>query len=225
MLVVTGASRGLGVALSLAALETGYRVIGVARSAVAGLPYEVRACDVSDAGQVAKLFRSLHHESGLYGLINAAGIASMNLTLTTPPETMQRLVATNLLGTMYCSSAMGRLLARRGCGRIINFSSIAVPLGLKGEAVYVGAKSGIEGFSRAFAREMADFNVTVNVVAPGPMRTALIQGVPEPAIETLVRSQVVPRMAQPEDLWHLVAFLLDEGSSMLSGQVFHLGGV
>ena len=225
LLVVTGASRGLGAHLATAAQGGGYRVIGVARTAVEDLPYPVRGCDVADAEQVAAFFQSLRKEAGLYGLINAAGIASMNLTVTTPPTTMQRIVATNLLGTMYCSSAMGRLLARAGGGRIINFSSIAVALGLKGEAVYAGAKSGVEGFSRAFAREMADFNVTVNTVAPGPIATDLIRGVAEEKIAALVERQVVTRMGRPEDLWDLVSFLLEERSAMLSGQVFHLGGV
>jgi 3-oxoacyl-[acyl-carrier protein] reductase len=223
-IVVTGASRGLGCHIATAAHEAGYRVIGLARDAVHGRPYEVRACDVSDPQQVSATFRSLRSEPGLYGLVNAAGVASLNLVLTTPAETMQHIVGVNLLGTMYCCGAMGRILAKRKEGRVVNFSTIAVSLALKGEAVYVGSKAGVEGFSRAFAREMADFGVTVNTVAPGPVDTDLTRKVPPDQIESVVSAQIIPRMGDPGDVWDAVCFLLTEQARMISGQVIHIGG-
>ncbi|MCW5732167.1 MAG: SDR family oxidoreductase [Alphaproteobacteria bacterium] len=223
-LVVSGASRGIGRHVAMRAQAAGWRVIGLARQTDAGAPFEMRACDVADSAAVRETFRALRGEPRLHGLVNAAGIASMNLLLATPPETMRRLVEVNLLGTMYCCAEMGRLLARRRGGRIVNFSTIAVALGLRGEAAYVAAKSGVEGFSRAFAREMADFAVTVNTIAPGPVETDLIRHVPKGQIDAIVARQVVPRMAEAEDVWQLVAFLLGDAAAMMSGQVLHVGG-
>jgi 3-oxoacyl-[acyl-carrier protein] reductase len=223
-LVVTGASRGLGRHIALKAQQAGYAVVGLARNIDPDLPFEMHSCDVSDRQAVKDTFKNLRRESELYALVNAAGIASMNLVVTTPTETMQRIVEVNLLGTMYCSAAMGKLLARRGTGRIINFSTIAVALGLKGEAVYAGSKAGVEGFSRAFAREMADFSITVNTVAPGPILTDLIKNVPSEKIEAIVNQQVLPKMATPDDVWDILSFLLSDESKMLSGQVLNVGG-
>ena len=138
---------------------------------------------------------------------------------------MRHLVACNLLGTMYCSAEAGRIFARRRAGRIITFSSIAVALGLEGEASYVAAKAGVEGFTRAFAREMAAFGVTVNAVAPGPIPTRLIAGVPEEKIVALRARQILPRPLAADDVWNVVSWLLEERSASLSGEVLHVGGV
>jgi 3-oxoacyl-[acyl-carrier protein] reductase len=224
-LVVTGASRGLGAHVAGQAHAAGYRVIGLARRWGDGdRPYEMQTCDVTDPEQVEAVFKPLKRDSSFYGLVNAAGIASMNLVLSTPAATMQRVVATNLLGTMYASAGAGRVLARRKRGRIVNFSTIAVQLGLKGEAVYVASKSGVEGFTRAFAREMADFGVTVNALAPGPIDTDLIRGVDRTQIDRVVAQQVIPEMATPETVWDLVSYLLDDRSAAISGQVINVQG-
>lgn len=223
--VVTGASRGLGRNIALSAKEAGYKVIGLARKPEDNELFEIRACDVADEAQVKVAFDALRNEAGLYALINAAGVASMNIAMATPTATMRRIVEINLLGTMYCCAAMGRLLARHKTGRIINFSTIAVPLGLKGETSYVASKAGVEGFTRAFAREMADFDVTVNVIAPGPIWTDMIKNVPQNQIAEIVGAQIVPRMAVPDDVCDVVSLILSDKARMLSGQVFSLGGV
>lgn len=223
-LVISGASRGLGLFIARSALKEGYSVTGLARTPEPNAGFPILPCDVSDPTSVASCFAKLRKEP-LWGLINAAGAASMNLHLTTPPETMQKLIGCNLLGSMYCCAEAGKIFVRRKAGRIINFSSIAVALGLEGEASYVAAKAGIEGFTRAFAREMASFGVTVNVVAPGPIPTRLIAGVPEEKIHALRKRQVLPRALCLEDVWNVVSWLLDERSASLSGEVFHVGGI
>lgn len=223
-MVVTGASRGLGAHVADQAHAAGYRVIGLARHPNENCPYEMQACDVTDPQQLETVFKGLKRDPQFYGLVNAAGIAAMNLVLTTPAATMQRVVETNLLGTMYASASAGRVLARRKCGRIVNFSTIAVQLGLKGEAVYVASKSGVEGFTRAFAREMADFGVTVNALAPGPIDTDLIRGVDQAQIDHVVQQQVIPEMATPDTVWNLVSYLLEDSAAALSGQVLNVQG-
>ena len=223
-IVITGASRGLGLHMARKALAEGYSVTGLARTPDENAGFPMLACDVTNPTDVARCFAALRKQP-LWALINAAGAASMHLHLTTPPETMRHRVACNLLGTMYCSAEAGRIFARRRAGRIITFSSIAVALGLEGEASYVAAKAGVEGFTRAFAREMAAFGVTVNAVAPGPIPTRLIAGVPEEKIVALRARQILPRPLAADDVWNVVSWLLEERSASLSGEVLHVGGV
>jgi 3-oxoacyl-[acyl-carrier protein] reductase len=223
--IITGASRGIGRYCADQLHTFGYRVIGVARQCDARTAFEIRTADVSDYESLSAAFHDIRRDRSVYALINAAGIASMNLLLTTPWQTIERIVETNLLGTIYASQLIAPALIRRGIGRIINFSTIAVAIGLKGESVYVASKAGVEGFSRSFAREMAPYGVTVNVIAPGPVDTDLIAKVPLEKIQAVVDRQVISRKAGPEDVLRTVRMLMAADSDMLSGQVFHIGGV
>lgn len=224
MIVVTGASRGLGRAVCERLAAGGQQVLGLARE-VAGLPFPARACDVGAADQVrAAAQEARRGGQPVEGLVNAAGIASMNLALTTPSDTARRIVETNLLGTIYCCQHFGPLLARNRGGAIVNFSTIAVALGLQGESIYAASKAGVEGFTRAFAREMSDFGVTVNCIAPGPIATDLIRGVPGHKIADIVGRQVIRRQFGPDAVCDLVEMLFSPAGRSLSGEVLHLGG-
>ena len=222
--LVTGASRGLGAHCAMRLHEAGYRVIGLARQIVGESPYVIRIADVSDPESVKGALGDLRRDGSMYGLINAAGIASMNLVMTTPPETVRRIIETNLLGTIYCCQAIAPALVKRGTGRIINFSTLGVPLAIKGEAVYIASKAGVEGFSRAFAREMSPHGVTVNTVAPGPIDTGLLEKVPREKIDDVVARQLITRQGEPEDVWNIVSLLLSPQSSMITGQTIYVGG-
>jgi 3-oxoacyl-[acyl-carrier protein] reductase len=222
--IVTGASRGIGLYCANQLHTEGHRVIGLARRFDAKPAFETRTADVSDHSSLAATLKDLRRDRTVYALINAAGIASMNLLLTTPSQTIKQIVATNLLGTIYASQIVAHALVRHGNGRIINFSSIAVAVGLQGEAAYVASKAGVEGFTRSFAREMAPHGVTVNAVAPGPIDTDLIANVPAEKLQAIVDRQVIPRKASVEDVWQIVRMLLSPQGAMLSGQVFHVGG-
>jgi len=224
MIIVTGASRGLGNAIAHRLLEQGHDVIGLARD-VSQLQFEGLQCDVSSYQQVKSVAQELKKRKvHLKGLVNAAGLASMNLALTTPLQITQDLIQTNLVGTIYCCQLFAPLLVRRKHGSIINFSTIAVAIGLKGESIYTASKAGIEGFSRSFAREMADFNVRVNCISPGPIDTDLLKGVSQRQIERVVTHQVIPKQFAPSDVCDLVELLFDSKSSSLSGQVLNVGG-
>lgn len=160
----------------------------------------------------------------MFALINAAGIASMNLVVTTPSETVRRIIETNLLGTIFCCQQLAPALIKRGSGRIINFSTLGVPLAIKGEAIYIASKAGVEGFTRVFARELAPHGITVNAISPGPIDTALIAKVPKDNIAAVVKQQIIQRQGTPEDVWNILSMLLRPESSMLSGQTLHVGG-
>jgi 3-oxoacyl-[acyl-carrier protein] reductase len=222
--IVTGASRGLGRFCAEQLSSRGYHVIGLGRNPDSNAPFEMRAVDVADSESVADAFKDLRRDASVYALINAAGIASMNLVVTTPAETVRRIIETNLLGTIYCSQQVAPALIRRGGGRIINFSTLGVPLAIKGEAIYIASKAGVEGFTRVFARELAAHGVTVNAVAPGPIETALIAKVPKESVHAVVQQQIIPRQGTPQDVWNIVSMLLSAEGSMISGQTIHVGG-
>ncbi|MBL0419562.1 SDR family oxidoreductase [Ramlibacter sp. AW1] len=225
MIVVTGASRGLGRAVCERLLAQGFPVLGLARNAES-LPFPSMACDVSSHEEVRRIGRKLKADRvTVTALINAAGIASMNLAVTTPAQVAAKIIQTNLLGTIYCCQVFAPLMLRQRSGSIINFSTIAVSLGLKGESIYAASKAGVEGFTRSFAREMADFNVKVNCIAPGPIATSLLSGVTAAQIRDIVSRQILPTQFTPDAVADLVELLLDERGNSLSGQVLHVGGV
>jgi 3-oxoacyl-[acyl-carrier protein] reductase len=222
--IVTGASRGLGRYCADQLHAAGYRVVGLGRSADTKSDFEMRTANVASPESLAEALRDLRRDTSVYALINAAGIASMNLVVTTPSETVRRIVETNLLGTIFCCQQVAPALIKRGGGRIVNFSTLGVPLAIKGEAIYVASKAGVEGFTRVFARELAPHGITVNAVAPGPIATALIAKVPKENVDAVVRQQIIPRQGTPEDVWNIVSMLLSPASSMISGQTLHVGG-
>jgi 3-oxoacyl-[acyl-carrier protein] reductase len=225
-IVVTGASRGIGRAICERLVLGGTDVVGIARNGGENDSFPIMQCDVADAPALRALARRLKQEGkSIKGLINAAGIALMNLAVSTPPETAERIIGTNLLGTIYACQAFSPSMIRAGGGVILNFSTIAVALGLKGESVYVASKAGVEAFSRVFAREMAAFAITVNCIAPGPIATDLLNGVGERQIEEIVSQQIIARRFDAGSVCDLVEILLDPRSRSLSGQVFHVGGV
>lgn len=225
MIVVTGASMGLGRAICERLLSKRIEVFGLSRN-ISEVPFHAMNCDVSSYDDVKAVARRLKRDgTKITGLINAAGVAAMNLAVTTPPNVSQKIVHTNLLGTIYCCQLISPLIIRNKTGSIINFSTIAVALGLKGESIYAASKAGVEGFTKAFAREMADFNVNVNCIAPGPIDTNLLKGITADQINKIVSQQIIPKQYTPEAVCDLVELLLDDRSNSLSGQVLHVGGV
>jgi 3-oxoacyl-[acyl-carrier protein] reductase len=225
VIIVTGASRGLGQAITERLIERGEEVIGLARN-TSGLNINAIECDVSDYASIKNASKEVKRmKKPVKAFINAAGVASMNMAVTTNESTVQKLIQTNLVGTIYCCQLFAPLMLRQKQGSFINFSTIAVALALKGESVYAASKAGVESFSRTFAREMADFNVRVNCIAPGPIRTDLLRGITDSQIEKITSQQIIPKQFQKSDVCDLVELLLDEKSASLSGQVLNLGGV
>ncbi|MEE3060142.1 MAG: SDR family oxidoreductase, partial [Verrucomicrobiota bacterium] len=205
-------------------ISSGREVLSLSRTSE-GASGDSVTCDVSDYEAVKTVAQSLRKEKReIEGLVNAAGIASMNLAVTTPPSMTQKLIQTNLAGTIHCCQLFAPLMIRKKAGSIINFSTIAVTLGLKGESIYAASKAGVEGFSRAFAREMADFDIRVNCIAPGPIKTDLLKGVSDEQIDAIVAQQILPKLFLPDDVADLCEFLLGPQSQSLSGQVLKVGG-
>lgn len=225
MIVVTGASSGLGAAISNSLEAADHDVFRVSRNFIGPIDEGI-ACDVGDAESVKKLTRSLKAcRQPVTGLVNAAGIASMNLAIMTPPAVAERIIQTNLLGTILVCQAVAPLMFKGKQGSIINFSTIAVAAGLEGESIYAASKAGVESFSNIFAKETAAFGVRVNVIAPGPIDTRLISKIEPEKIKKVVDKQVIKQKFRAQDVCDIAEFLLSEKSKSLSGQVFHIGGV
>ena len=225
MIIITGASRGLGQAITKRLVESGEEVLGLARN-ISGIGIDAIECDVSDYASVKNASKEVKRmKKPIKVFINAAGVASMNMAVTTDESTVQKLIQTNLVGTIYCCQLFAPIMLRQKQGSFINFSTIAVALALKGESVYAASKAGVESFSRTFAREMADFNVRVNCIAPGPIRTDLLRGITDTQIEKIISQQVIPKQFKKSDVCDLVELLIDKKAASLSGQVLNVGGV
>jgi len=226
--LITGASRGIGLHLSEHYLALDHRVIGCSRgeSGLVHDGYTHASVDVSDEPEVKALFSRIRREHGrLDHLINNAGVASMNHCLLTPISTVERLFATNAIATFLFSCEAAKLMKNHGYGRIVNFTSVAVPLKLEGEAAYAASKAAVQSFTEVLARELASFGVTVNAVGPPPIATDLIKNVPQDKIQAVVERQAIPRLGTVEDVANVVDFFLRPSSGFVTGQIVFLGGV
>ncbi len=224
MIVVTGASKGIGEHICNRLLDKGFKVVGLART-VKKKRYKMIGCDVSSTDSIDDAIKEIKKLGKISGLINAAGIASLNLTLFMTKSSIRKIIETNLMGTIYMSKQVSPLMIRNKKGFIINFSTIAVPLAMKGEAIYVASKAGIEGFTRAFAREVSGFNINVNCISPGPIKTDLTRGVEEQEINNLISQQLINKQFKLDDISDLVETIIDKKYSSITGQILHVGGI
>jgi 3-oxoacyl-[acyl-carrier protein] reductase len=182
--------------------------------------------DVTSEATVRRLFTAICEESRrLDALVNNVGVAVMNPIALTPVESARRVMETNFIGTFLLSHAAIRLFKASGCGRIVNFSTIAVPLRLDGEAIYAASKSAVETLTRIMAREVAGFGVTCNAVGPCLIKTQLTEHLPAGRIDALLSRQAIPRWAEASDVANVIDFFLRVESRMITGQVIYLGGL
>jgi len=227
--LITGTSQGLGQFLAQQYLAAGARVFGCAvvpDETLRHERYRFAQLDVTDEKAVAAWVQGAARQAGRIDiLVNNAGVASMNHSLLMPAETAKRLLLVNTLGTFLASRECAKIMQRARFGRIVNFSSVAVPLRLEGEAMYAAAKAANEEFTRVFAREVAAFGITCNAVGPSPIPTDLIRNVPKDRIDALVGRMAIKRLGSKEDLWPVISFLTSEEAGYITGQVIYLGGV
>ncbi len=225
--VVTGSRKGIGRHLARHLVERGYRVVGCSREpADWGLDgYEHALVDVTDEARVVAFFADVRRRLGPPSvLVNNAGVAAMNHALLTPGATVERILRINVLGTILVSRESAKLMMAERFGRIVNFSTVAVPLALEGEAAYAASKSAVETFTRVLARELGPMGITVNAVGPAPTDTDLTRAVPSEKIASLVDRLSVKRPGTFEDIANVVDFLIRPESSAVTGQTIYLGG-
>lgn len=226
-MVITGTRKGIGRYLAEYYLERGWTVAGCSRedSDLRHERYLHYCADVADEKAARSLFLDLARRfKRLDALVNNAGIASMNHVLTTPLATVERVIQTNYVGTfLYCREA-AKLMQQRRWGRIVNFTTVATPLRLEGEAVYAASKAAVESITRVMARELAEFNITVNALGPTPVPTDLIRSVPKAKMDALLARQAIRRFGEMRDVSNVIDFFLRPESDFVTGQILYLGG-
>lgn len=228
IILITGSRKGIGYQLAQYYLSYGCKVIGCSRSqsTIFNDNYKHYVLDVSNEEEIGKMFRDIRKQFGkLDVLINNAGIASLNHSLLTPISTIKKLFDTNFLGTFISSRQAVRLMQKNGFGRIINFSTVAVPLNLEGEAIYASSKSAVEQFTKIFAKEVSSMGITVNAIGPTPIQTDLIKAVPKAKIDELLNHQSIKRLGEFEDVINVINFYIHKNSNFITGQTIYLGGV
>lgn len=226
--LITGTTRGLGRELAQHYLDAGDTVIGCGRGAATldHPRYVHHVVDVTQDAAVAAMFTAIRTaHDGLDVLINNAGVASMNAFALTPPASARAVVETNVLGPMLLTHGAIRLLRKSRAGRIVNVTTIAVPLRLAGEAVYAASKAAIETFTRVLAKEVGSLGITCNAVGPSIIPTRLTQGLSADVRDRVLRQQAVARPATADDVANVIDFFLRPESDLVTGQVVYLGGI
>jgi len=237
VVVVTGASRGIGRAVAVALSGPGAEVIvnyrsgreaaeetAAAISARGGTPHLV-PFSVADAEAVKEAFKEILKVHGRVDvLVNNAGVARDNLLALMKGAEWDEVLDTNLKSVFLCSQAVVKAMMKQRYGRIVNITSIVGVMGNPGQGNYCAAKAGIIGLTRSLARELISRNITVNAVAPGFIETDMTRDMPERVREGLLSQIPAGRYGLPEDVAAAVAYLVSEGAGYVTGQVLHVNG-
>ena len=226
--LITGTRKGIGYALANHFLSKGWIVAGCSRKAgnIQHPNYQHFELDVNDEPKVIHMIKSiLKKTQRIDVLINNAGIARLNHLLTTPRKSVDEIFQTNFLGTFLFLRECGKAMCRQKAGRIINFSTVAVPLSLEGEAIYASSKAAVETLTRISAKELGPFNITVNAIGPSPIKTDLIKTIPKEKIEALIEKQSIKKFATFEDVINIIDFLIKPESHLITSQIIYLTGI
>lgn len=234
IILVTGASRGIGRAIAERFAEDGHFVIGTATSekgaeAIAEYLGESggigRMLDVCDEVAINKLFEEIDSVyGGINVLVNNAGITKDGLLMRMKDDDWASVIDTNLTSIYRMSKRAVRGMMKARFGRIINITSVVGQMGNAGQANYAASKAGAEGFTRSLAREIGSRGVTVNCVAPGFVETDMTEELDERLINSMLDAVPVGRMGQPHEIAAAVAFLASDDASYITGEVLAVNG-
>jgi 3-oxoacyl-[acyl-carrier protein] reductase len=232
-IVVTGASRGIGLAIARKLAASGYAVTAVARRGSEDLDAAAEACrqegfgslafaalDLSDIEAIPEFVRQLRRRSGpIYGLVNNAGIGTEGLLATMPNSQIEALLRLNNLSPIVLTKYVVRGMMAEGRGRIVNLSSIIASTGYNALSVYGATKAAMVGFTRSLSREVGRLGITVNAIAPGFIDTEMTRGLDEAQRERIAGRSALRRLAEVEDIAEMTAFLLGETGRNITGAV------
>lgn len=234
IILVTGASRGIGRAIAERFAEDGHFVIGTATSekgaeAIAEHLGESggigRVLDVCDEQAIDKLFEEIDSVYGSINvLVNNAGITKDGLLMRMKDDDWSAVIDTNLTSIYRMSKRAVRGMMKARFGRIINITSVVGQMGNAGQTNYAASKAGVEGFTRSLAREIGSRGVTVNCVAPGFVETDMTEELDERLVSSMLDAVPVGRMAQPHEIAAAVAFLASDDASYITGEVLAVNG-
>ena len=231
--IVTGASRGIGLAIADRLARDGFRVFAVARrdseglaASAAGLAQQglgslvFRSLDLSDVAVIPTFVRELRRQFGpMYGLVNNAGVGTEGLLANMPDAEIEALIRLNTLSPIMLSKYVVRGMMAEGRGRVINVCSIVASTGFNGLSVYAATKASLIGFTKSLAREVGAVGVNVNAIAPGFVDTDMTRGLEGSERQRVLRRSPLRRLAEPEDVAAMSAFLMGEGGRNITGAV------
>jgi NAD(P)-dependent dehydrogenase (short-subunit alcohol dehydrogenase family) len=226
VVVVTGASRGIGLACSQWFAARGDRVVAISSSGgeVPGSAL-VLACDVADSAAVDAAFSQVESDLGPIAVLVAnAGITGDQLALRMSDDVWHRVLEVNLSGAFFCARRALRGMVRAHDGRIVFLSSVGAFVGLPGQANYAASKAGLVGLARALAREVASRGVTVNVVAPGLVGTDMLGAIGEERAGQLAAMVPLGRIAEPKEVAGMVGFVASDDAAYVTGAVLPVDG-
>ena len=229
VVLISGASRGIGAAIAIHLSSLGYKVIGTARSEFKFdkpsdnlIPLKL---DITCRESIKDCAAKLKEQNLLPDiLINNAGITSDQLFLRMKDDEWDNVLATNLTGTFNLTKAFIKNMIKNRYGRIINISSISGLMGNPGQVNYSSAKAGLSGFTKSLAKEVGSRNITVNSVAPGFIETDMTSFLDEGSKNTIIKDIPLNRLGSPEDVSELVAFLAGDESQYITGQTISIDG-
>lgn len=234
--LVTGASRGIGVAIADMLGSAGAIVIGTSTSEEGAGRISTRFAEkqiqgkgvklnVTDGEEVAAVIKAIAEEYGAPTiLVNNAGITKDNLLMRMKEEEWSDVIDTNLNAIYRITKACAKGMTKARWGRIINISSVVGSMGNAGQSNYAATKAGVAGFGRALAKELGSRNITVNTVAPGFIDTDMTKELPEANRETMLAAIPLARLGQPDEVASVVVFLAGDGGAYISGETIHVNG-
>jgi 3-oxoacyl-[acyl-carrier protein] reductase len=225
--LVTGASRGIGLAIAEQLLRDGAKVIGTSTSAQGAqkVPGIGKVLDVTDAGQCDRLVEEIQKEHGdIAILVNNAGITRDNLALRMKDAEWDEVMETNLRAVFRLSRAVMRGMMKARWGRIVNITSVVGASGNPGQANYAAAKAAVVGMTKSLARELGSRNITVNCVAPGFIDTDMTRALSDEQKKALLGHIPLGRLGAPQDVAAAVAYLVSPGGGYVTGAVLHVNG-
>jgi len=228
VMVITGSRKGIGNYLAKFYLEKGFTVAGCSRqeSAIKHKNHFHYVLDVSDEKNVINMVRDIKRKfKKIDILVNNAGIASMNHVTLTPVGVVNNIFNTNFLGVFLFTREVSKLMIRQKGGRIVNISSVAVPMTLEGESVYAASKSAVEEFTKVVAKELCEYNITVNCLGIAPIMTDLVKTVSKDKINKILDRMPIKRLAEFKDITNVIDFFIKEESAYITAQIIYLGGV
>jgi len=225
--LVTGGTRGLGLATSRMLAERGYRVIAAGRKRPDGFSELEKSgniqffeLDLRKHNQLHQGITDLVKQYGpLYGLVNNAAIGLDGVLATMHDSQIEELIATNVTGTILVTKYALRSMLLKRTGRVVNISSIIASTGFNGLSVYAASKAALNGFTRSLAREVGKAGITVNTVAPGYMQTDMTESIDGEKLDTIRRRSPLGRLARVEDVASAIAWLLSDEACSITGTV------
>lgn len=236
IILITGASRGIGASILRVMAETGATIIGTATSehgaekisqTLIDLGGKGRGMvlDVSDADSVAQCLKQITDEiGGISILVNNAGITRDNLLMRMKDDDWEAVINTNLTSVYRLSKAVLRPMMKQKFGRIINIASVVGVSGNPGQANYSAAKAGIIGFSKSLAREVASRGITVNIIAPGFIRTDMTDALPDEQKAALSANIPAAKLGETDDIAYAVKFFASPEAGYITGETLHVNG-